>query len=298
MPSIARIAAAAARCGHGRPAAQGSDSTRRRDPIGESQPAGFTASTAASTRSGHAGLTDHGRWKAATLALGDGAVLSPPQRRRALGALAHQATATRTSPSPTQPRPRQAPGHTHLPLAARSHRAATTIRDGIPVTMPARTLADLAARRHAGRRAPRDPPGRGPRPAARRRAVSDRTDSDLERRLPRALPPLRRARRRSATCGSAATASTSSGATQRLVVEVDGYIYHRGRQAFDDDRDRDLELELARLHGRARSRTRASTTTRPASRQAIAAPSSRPPLHKIDQVAEEAARTARARSCS
>ena len=31
---------------------------------------------------------------------------------------------------------------------------------------------------------------------------------------------------------------------QRLVIEVDGYIYHRGRQAMRDDNDRDLELEL------------------------------------------------------
>jgi very-short-patch-repair endonuclease len=31
---------------------------------------------------------------------------------------------------------------------------------------------------------------------------------------------------------------------QRLIVEVDGYSYHRGRQAMRDDNDRDLELEL------------------------------------------------------
>ena len=28
------------------------------------------------------------------------------------------------------------------------------------------------------------------------------------------------------------------------MIEVDGYIYHRGRQAMRDDNDRDLELEL------------------------------------------------------
>ena len=32
-----------------------------------------------------------------------------------------------------------------------------------------------------------------------------------------------------------------------LVVEVDGYIYHRGRQAMRDDNDRDLELALRGL---------------------------------------------------
>ena len=31
-----------------------------------------------------------------------------------------------------------------------------------------------------------------------------------------------------------------------LVVETDGYRYHRGREAFEDDRGRDLEL---RSHG-------------------------------------------------
>jgi very-short-patch-repair endonuclease len=29
---------------------------------------------------------------------------------------------------------------------------------------------------------------------------------------------------------------------QRLIVETDGYRYHRGAQAFEDDRERDLEL--------------------------------------------------------
>jgi very-short-patch-repair endonuclease len=34
---------------------------------------------------------------------------------------------------------------------------------------------------------------------------------------------------------------------QRLVIETDGYVYHRGRQAMRDDNDRDLELELLGL---------------------------------------------------
>jgi very-short-patch-repair endonuclease len=32
---------------------------------------------------------------------------------------------------------------------------------------------------------------------------------------------------------------------QRLVVETDSYIYHRGRAAFQDDRERDLRLRAA-----------------------------------------------------
>jgi hypothetical protein len=30
----------------------------------------------------------------------------------------------------------------------------------------------------------------------------------------------------------------------RLIIETDGYVYHRGRQAMRDDNDRDIELEL------------------------------------------------------
>ena len=31
------------------------------------------------------------------------------------------------------------------------------------------------------------------------------------------------------------------------MIETDGYVYHRGRQAMRDDNDRDLELELRGL---------------------------------------------------
>ncbi|HEX8689935.1 MAG TPA: DUF559 domain-containing protein [Solirubrobacterales bacterium] len=31
----------------------------------------------------------------------------------------------------------------------------------------------------------------------------------------------------------------------RLIVETDGYVYHRGRVAFEDDRERDLRLRGA-----------------------------------------------------
>jgi very-short-patch-repair endonuclease len=30
---------------------------------------------------------------------------------------------------------------------------------------------------------------------------------------------------------------------RRLIVETDGYKYHSGREAFEDDRDRDLRLK-------------------------------------------------------
>jgi very-short-patch-repair endonuclease len=32
---------------------------------------------------------------------------------------------------------------------------------------------------------------------------------------------------------------------RRLIVEVDGYAYHRSPQAFEDDRERDVRLQVA-----------------------------------------------------
>ena len=120
----------------------------------------------------------------------------------------------------------------------------TTSRFSIPVTMPARTLADLAATVTAAdvRRATR---------AAEKRGlpldpgfVSDRTESDLERDflaicrrfgVPMPDANVRIGRHRVDFLWR----------DRRLVIEVDGYVYHRGRQAMRDDNDRDLELELA-----------------------------------------------------
>jgi very-short-patch-repair endonuclease len=116
-------------------------------------------------------------------------------------------------------------------------------RAGIPVTSPARTIADLARCADASevRRAIRAAEKQGlPLEEAR---VSDRTESDLERDFlsicrvaglpePEVNVPIGRYR------------VDFLWRQQRLVVEVDGYVYHRGRQAMRDDNDRDLELEL------------------------------------------------------
>jgi very-short-patch-repair endonuclease len=109
--------------------------------------------------------------------------------------------------------------------------------------MPAHTLADLArvARPADVRRATR---------AAERRGLpldpgftSDKTESDLERDflaicrrfdLPEPETQVWIGRHRVDFLWR----------RERLIVEVDGYIYHRGRQAMRDDNDRDLELEL------------------------------------------------------
>ena len=127
----------------------------------------------------------------------------------------------------------------HRSRSLRSHHL--TRRRDIPVTTPTRTIEDL--RRVAPpwelRRAIRQagvlglPLGEGIR--------RDRTRSDLERDF------LRICRRYRLPVPEV---NVEIGGTEadfvwrelRFVVETDGYKYHRGRQAFHDDRRRDLEL--------------------------------------------------------
>ena len=119
-------------------------------------------------------------------------------------------------------------------------RALTTIRSRIPVTTVPRTLEDLpgAVPDHLCRRAIRQAELAGHSLGA---TETDRTRSDLERdflRLCRrhGLPaPEVNARISRLTVDFLWRA-------QRLVVETDGYLYHRGHIAFEDDHQRDLVL--------------------------------------------------------
>lgn len=147
----------------------------------------------------------------------------------------------------------------------RLHRSLTllpahvTLRSGIPVTKPARTLTDLrravAAKRPGSlsewelRRAIRQAEVLGL--PLDEQAETDRTRSDLEGDF------------LDLCCGHGLPApevNVPIGSDlvdflwrdRRLVVETDSYQYHRGRIAFQDDRDRDLRLrdagyELVRL---------------------------------------------------
>jgi very-short-patch-repair endonuclease len=112
---------------------------------------------------------------------------------------------------------------------------------GIPVTTPARTLADLrrAVSPPELRRAIRQADVLGL--ATGMENVVEGTRSELERRF------LRLCRR--AGLPAPEVNVRIGGLTvdflwrdERLIVETDGYRYHRGRQAFEDDRGRDLEL--------------------------------------------------------
>ncbi len=116
-----------------------------------------------------------------------------------------------------------------------------TRRRGIPVTSPVRTISDLrrvvSARelRRAIRQA--EVFGLSIGPGTDR----DRTRSDLERAF---LQLCRRHRL------PAPEVNVRAGPhlvdflwrDRSLIVETDGYRYHRGRQAFEDDRARDLDL--------------------------------------------------------
>jgi very-short-patch-repair endonuclease len=190
---------------------------------------------------GHAALSMEGRWMAAVLACGMRAVLSHRSAAALWGLL----------PSGAGPVDVTVFGH-----AGRRRRtgirvcrsptlipAQTTRRDGIPVTRPARTIADLR----------RLVPPEQLRRAIRQASVigldigqdveADLTRSELERRFLR----LCRRHRLAAPEVNALIGPFRVDfiwREQRLIVETDGYRYHRGRQAFEDDRARDLELRL------------------------------------------------------
>lgn len=190
---------------------------------------------------GHTGLSREGRWLAAVFACGPAAVLS------------HASAAALW-------RVLSAPGFIHVTVPVRSgrarragiriHRSTTldpshvTRRAGIPVTTPSRTLADL--RRTV-------PPVRFA--AALREAEvlglpvdgpleADRTRSELEARF---LGICRRHRLQAPRVNARVGPFLVDflWPEQRLVVELDGYRFHRGRTAFEADRARDLELKLA-----------------------------------------------------
>jgi hypothetical protein len=193
---------------------------------------------------GNPRLTDHGRWKAATLALGSRAVLS----HRSAAELWELLPSTGSLPHVSVPYPASPAKRTGIRVhRSRSlARTRTTSRHGIPVTMPARTLADLAwcMPESEVRRATRAAEKLG-LPLGREH-VSDRTESDLERDflaicraydVPEPECNVRVGRHRVDFLWR----------TQRLVVETDGYLYHRGRRAMRDDNDRDIELELSGL---------------------------------------------------
>lgn len=180
---------------------------------------------------------------AAVLACGDRAVLS------------HRSAAELWRLLP----PRSGPAHITVPAkSARGRRRAglcihrsslpradTTARASIPVTTPARTLADLKRTVTPAtlRKAIREAEFRG---LDLGEAPSDRTRSELERAF---LALCRRYGLPEPEVNVSVGRFTVDflWREQRVAVETDGYQAHRGRQAFEDDRERELELAVLGL---------------------------------------------------
>lgn len=193
---------------------------------------------------GHPHLSAEGRWMAAVLAYGTGAVLS------------HRAAAAAWRLLPDRP---GAPIDISIPSdtgkkarhGIRLHRRpsldskAVTRYRGISVTTPARTIVDL------GKVAPAAEVRRARRQAAMHGfPISDESKDDATRSELEALfLRLCRQHRLPAPEVNVRIAGILIDFVWRkrqLVVETDGYRYHRGRISFEDDRARDLRL---RSHG-------------------------------------------------
>lgn len=209
---------------------------------------------------GHRALSHHGRFTAAVLAVGRGSARAGDLMLVYWGAaVSHRSAAALWGLLPATSGPVDVivggDGGRASRSGVRVHRsrslvpANVTLHQRIPVTTAARTIADL--RLCVAARRPDSVSQRELRRAIGQANVlglpideesrKDRTRSELERdfialcRRCRLPPPEVNVR-----VGSYLVDFLWR--ERRLVVETDGFLYHRGRAAFQDDRDRDLEL--------------------------------------------------------
>jgi very-short-patch-repair endonuclease len=190
---------------------------------------------------GHRALSREGRWMAAVLACGAEAVLSHLSAAALWDLLTPgtgsvQVTVAGLGGRPRRPGIRLHRSRTLMPEHTTRHR-------GIPVTTPGRTIADL-------RRSIAAPQLRR---AIRQASVlgldvgtdveAEPTRSELEHRF---LRLCRRHRLPPPAVNAEVGGFTVDFLWQDrlLIVETDGYRYHRGRVAFEEDRVRDVELRL------------------------------------------------------
>jgi Uncharacterized protein conserved in bacteria len=188
---------------------------------------------------GHPGLTQEGRWMAAALACGDAAFVSHRSAAALWGLLRPGTEIVDISVLGDGGRARRV--GIRLRRCVSLAPELTTRRQGIPVTTPARTIADLRCvvsskeLRRAIRQADMLGLTLGPE------AIPDRTRSEFEylflRFCRRHLLPVPEVNVRIDEMEVDFLWRES-----RLAVETDGYRYHRGRAAFEDDRERDLRL--------------------------------------------------------
>lgn len=215
---------------------------------------------------GHTGLSAEGRWFAAVLAVGRGPHLGGRSILERWGAaISHRSAASLWELLPVRDGRSDVIVHGIGGRATRAgirvHRSLSlvatgvTIRHGVPVTTPVRTIADLRGP-GPGRRSgavPRWELRKAIRQAnviglpLKERDAAVRTRSDLERdflllcgryRLPR--PEV------NVPIGPYLVDFLWR--EERLAVETDSYRYHRGEVAFHDDRVRELELMRLGYH--------------------------------------------------
>jgi very-short-patch-repair endonuclease len=195
---------------------------------------------------GHRALGNEGRWIAAVLACGDGAVLSH------LSAAALWEIGPRQDPE--EPNPEI---HITVPSTSgragrpgiRLHRSRTlrpehcTVRRAIPVTRPPRTLADIRPILSPARFASALREAEFRRLPLGNQEQGDRARSELEARM---LSLCRRHRLPQPEVNVSIDRYVVDflWPDQSLIVEVDGWESHRTRSAFEDDRARDARLAV------------------------------------------------------
>jgi predicted transcriptional regulator of viral defense system len=208
---------------------------------------------------GHRALTVEGRWLAAVLAAGSDAVLSHGSAAAAWGLRP-------SGVSPIHVTIPRSPGRARR-HGIRLHRSRTlaiedtTIHRGIPITTPARTLVDLSRTlkgrplEHAIDRADQlrlvDFQDLRQANSASLQAVLSRyssapTRSELEVRFLRLCDTYGIPRPETNTRIEGIEVDFVW-RDARLIVEVDGYAYHRSPSAFERDRERDVTATIARV---------------------------------------------------
>jgi very-short-patch-repair endonuclease len=211
---------------------------------------------------GHTVLTVEGRWMAAVLAAGRDAVLSRSSAAAAWDLRAIGGGPVHVTVPNHGGRRRRAGIRLHRTITLTPNE--TTTHRGIPITTAARTIVDLAAtldQRTLERLLERADllrlidfadlgiePGRRGAPTLRavlsRYAAPAITRSELEERFLRICADhgLPRPATNTRIEGMEVDFAWRDA---RLIVEVDGYSYHRSPTAFEDDRERDVRLALA-----------------------------------------------------
>jgi hypothetical protein len=204
---------------------------------------------------GHRRLTVEGRWMAATLAVGGAlshaTAAAAWDLRRTSSPLIHVTVAG----DPGRKRRENIKVHRSTTLTP----AETTVHRGIPITTPARTIIDLSrtlkgrALEHvidlADQRGLVDFDHLRQANSASLQAVLSRygpapTCSELEERFLE-LCDAHGIERPETNTRIEGIEVDFVWRDQRLVVEVDGYAYHRSPEAFETDRERDVTLSVA-----------------------------------------------------